>query len=167
MMVRVFPQFCQKQIVMTLLLVESARVCALGAAYVLLAACLIVFNKLLMSPDRFPYPVHLSLMHSFFIPLLLCVALFFIPSKFPSLTDKAKREAINVGLILRVMVPIGLMTSILLVLNNAAYLSGCVCMLEAGVFTFHVLCFCFFFFYRHDCKLVALICRSIFAEMKR
>merc|ERR1739845_84536 len=97
---------------------------------ILNSAGLLHFNKFLLKRHRFPYPVHLAVIHTLLVPVLLGILYPIFPNLFPSLTVPEKRQAINKRLVLRGLLPIAVLYSALLVLNNCAFLKASVVFLQ-------------------------------------
>jgi len=89
----------------------------LCASYIAVSSLLIRFNKHLVAPDRFPYPMALSALHMF-CSLCLCSLFYLVrPSAFPSMAATEGKRAE----LLRWLAPIGLTFAISLYASNKAY----------------------------------------------
>lgn len=85
------------------------------------SAALINYNKYLMSPTRFPYPMVLVSLHMF-CSFLLSSGLFMIkPSLFPALTDPDKKVAVDAAFLFRRVLPVGVAFATSLNCSNVAY----------------------------------------------
>lgn len=93
----------------------------LGLLWIGVSACLIYYNKYLIHPDRFPFPVHLVWWHTFVTSSLTAIVFLFRPHLFPSLTDSEKRIPIDSRLMLTGFMPITACFVVALVLGNCAY----------------------------------------------
>jgi hypothetical protein len=102
----------------------------LGGLYISCSAGLIAFNKYLMHKDRFPYATCLVLIHAAFCSVSTFILYLIKPSLFPSLSDPARRVAVDSSLILRGALPIGVFFAGQLVLSNTAYLHSSVAFLQ-------------------------------------
>lgn len=65
-------------------ILRIARAASLGLAYVMASSTMILFNKLLMHEDRFPFPICLTTMHMSGSLALSLVLRSLVPSLFPS-----------------------------------------------------------------------------------
>jgi len=89
-------------------------------ALIAVSATLITYNKYLIHPSRFPYPVMLVFLHMAGGSVLSTLLLLVAPRLFPALTDPDKKGHIDLHLVARV-VPVGLAFVLSLVLSNTAY----------------------------------------------
>jgi len=106
----------------------TVTLCGLG--YVTFSAGLIAYNKFLMHEDRFPYAISLVLLHAVFCSTFSFFLFLVRPSLFPSLTDPARKVAVDADLILKGALPIAVFFSAQLVLSNTAYLHSSVAFLQ-------------------------------------
>jgi len=88
---------------------------------IILSVGLINFNKWLMHSSRFPYAVPLVLIHMAVCSCVAVVLRLLAPSLFPSLTDGTQRCTIDRDFIFKGLLPIAIVFSGSLVLNNIAY----------------------------------------------
>jgi len=101
-----------------------------GVGYIALSAGLIAYNKYLINEDKFPYAICLVFLHAVFCSVFSFFLYLVKPSLFPSLTDPAKKVAIDSSLVLKGALPIALLFSGQLVLSNTAYLHSSVAFLQ-------------------------------------
>jgi hypothetical protein len=105
-------------------------VSCLGAGYIFCSSGLIAYNKFLMDEDRFPYAASLVLIHAVFCSCCAAILYLVKPSWFPSLSDPAKKVAIDGDLILKGAMPIAFFFSVQLVLSNTAYMHSSLAFLQ-------------------------------------
>jgi hypothetical protein len=94
--------------------------------YIAVSVGLICFNKILMSPTRFPQPLALVTLHMGTAFFGACVLRFFRPSFFPSWHILADTPGATV---LR-MLPISICAAVTFVLSNAAFIYVSVALLQ-------------------------------------
>mmetsp|Transcript_8320 Transcript_8320/g.23120 ORF Transcript_8320/g.23120 Transcript_8320/m.23120 type:complete len:373 (-) Transcript_8320:108-1226(-) len=109
---------------------HMATVVSLVGAYIACSAGLIAFNKYLVHPDRFPFPVALVLFHASFSSVLTGAVFVVRPSLFPSLVDPERRVSVDRDLILKGTLPIAALFCVQLVLSNTAYMHSSVAFLQ-------------------------------------
>lgn len=93
----------------------------LGCLVVGCSAGLINFNKYLLQPGRFPFPIALVILHTFFASICCCFLLPLKPAWFPSLTDSAKKVSIDKSFLATRVVPVAAFFTGQLVLSNMAF----------------------------------------------
>jgi len=91
-----------------------------SVALIEVSATLITYNKYLMPPSRFPYPVMLVFLHMAGGSMLSTLLLLVAPRLFPALTDPDKKGHVDLHLVARIM-PVGLAFVTSLILSNTAY----------------------------------------------
>lgn len=111
-------------------LASIALVVTYGCLYCGTSAALISYNKYLIHEDRFPFAVPLVLMHTVFCSVFTGGLFLACPSLFPSLTDPARKVAVDRDLILRGGLPIAVCFAAQLALSNTAYLHSSVAFLQ-------------------------------------
>eukprot|EP00448_Togula_jolla_P011388 CAMPEP_0170600532 /NCGR_PEP_ID=MMETSP0224-20130122/17385_1 /TAXON_ID=285029 /ORGANISM="Togula jolla, Strain CCCM 725" /LENGTH=356 /DNA_ID=CAMNT_0010925265 /DNA_START=214 /DNA_END=1284 /DNA_ORIENTATION=+ len=97
---------------------------------VIFSAGLINFNKYMLHPDRFPFPMHLILMHTVFCSSFAGLLFTVQPSLFPSLTDPERKVTVTPALILNSCLPIAVAYAGNLLFSNLAYLYSSVAFLQ-------------------------------------
>lgn len=102
-------------------LISMIPVALLGLSMLVTSACLIGFNKYLMSQERFPFPVLLVFMHCTAASCMAAVIYLVKPSVFKSLVDPERMVSIDREFIFKRAIPIALLFSISLVFGNTAY----------------------------------------------
>mmetsp|Transcript_4779 Transcript_4779/g.11364 ORF Transcript_4779/g.11364 Transcript_4779/m.11364 type:complete len:364 (+) Transcript_4779:115-1206(+) len=85
------------------------------------SAALINYNKYLIHPTRFPYPVVLVFLHMLGGSILSSFLLLTNPALFPALTDPDKKVDISPKFLTRRVLPVGLLFTTSLILSNTAY----------------------------------------------
>jgi len=145
-------------------LANFALVFALGVGYCTTSACLIAYNKFLISEGRFPYAVPLVLCHAIFCSCMSGLLFLVRPSLFPSLTDPERKVTVDRDLILKGALPIAVFFAGQLSLSNTAYLHSSVAFLQmmkeanlALVYTFSLAVALERFHWRSASILVAVV----------
>lgn len=115
---------------MNKLLRQAAIVLCLGIIYLAVSVSMITMNKFLLDKKRFPFPVHLVLIHMGATGLLMAILFLIKPSVFTSLTDPDKRDMITARLVLRSMLPLVVLFAFEMILGNAAYAFSSVAFLQ-------------------------------------
>lgn len=140
---------------------------AMGAAVLMIvcSASMIHYNKQLMAPTRFPFPMPLVMMHTFF-SFIFCLALRYVmPSWFPSLArDSPRSVAVDRDFMLKKAFPIGFLYAGNIILSNVAYIHCSVSFLQmmkeanvAIVYIFSLMVGLEFFRLRNIAVLVAIM----------
>jgi len=88
--------------------------------YIGVSNSVIATNKYLLSKDRFPFPLHLVMMHVVFTFFGVSILYMMKPSLFSSITDPSRRVSFDRDLIVKALLPIGLFFAVELVFSNAA-----------------------------------------------
>lgn len=106
-------------------------VMVLGSLYIACSAGMISFNKYLMSPGKFQFPVYLVILHTGSGTLFAGLLRMAAPSLFVSLTGPPeKRLDVSCELLLKRVFPIALLQVLYLVLSNSAYMHSSVSFLQ-------------------------------------
>lgn len=92
-----------------------------SVAVIVVSAALINYNKYLMNPSRFPYPMVLVSLHMFCGSMLSSGLYLVMPSLFPALTDPDKKVAVNATFLLQRVLPVGVAFATSLICSNVAY----------------------------------------------
>mmetsp|Transcript_44112 Transcript_44112/g.103067 ORF Transcript_44112/g.103067 Transcript_44112/m.103067 type:complete len:363 (+) Transcript_44112:108-1196(+) len=92
-----------------------------SVALIASSAALINYNKYLIHPTRFPYPVVLVFLHMLGGSILSSFLLLTNPALFPALTDPDKKIDISPNFLTRRVLPVGLLFTTSLILSNTAY----------------------------------------------
>eukprot|EP00435_Cladocopium_sp_Y103_P008938 s633_g2.t1 len=92
-----------------------------SVAVIVVSAALINYNKYLMNPSRFPYPMVLVSLHMFCGSVLSSGLYLAMPSLFPALTDPDKKVAVNATFLLQRVLPVGVAFATSLICSNVAY----------------------------------------------
>jgi len=93
-----------------------------GAMYAATSAGLIAFNKHLMTPGMFPFPVALGLLHAVFCSTMCGILYLAKPGLFPALSDPNKNAAVKDGSVIKAVLPLACFASAQIILSNQAYL---------------------------------------------
>jgi len=101
-----------------------------SVALVACSATLISYNKYLIHPARFPYPVVLVFLHMMGGSVLSGALLATCPSLFPALTDLDKKVDLSPSFLTRRVLPVGLAFTTSLILSNTAYQYASVAFLQ-------------------------------------
>ncbi|CAJ1396794.1 unnamed protein product [Effrenium voratum] len=101
-----------------------------SVALIFVSAALINYNKFLMNPSRFPYPVVLVFLHMLSGSLLGCALFLAKPSLFPALSDPDKKVIIDTEFMTFRVLPVGLTFATSLILSNTAYKYASVAFLQ-------------------------------------
>jgi len=109
--------------------IAVAKILALGAVNIMNQGGMILFNKYLITPGRFPFAIPLIMFQMVIVFTCLAVAYYLKPSLFPALSDPAKKVPFD-GRLIQAMPLIGMFFAIQLVLGNAAYLECSVAFLQ-------------------------------------
>lgn len=116
---------------------ELATTALWGLSYICLSACLIHFNKWMFQRDRFPYPMHLVVYHTFLTGSVVTVLFWLRPSLFPSLGAPGQPPVLSsagpVGSwswLVRNAVPISLILTGQLVVSNTSYMHSSVAFVQ-------------------------------------
>jgi len=88
--------------------------------YIGVSASVISYNKYLLNKDRFPFPLHLVMMHVVFTFTGASTIYMLKPSLFSSLTDPSRRVRFDRDFLVKGVLPIGLFFALELVFSNAA-----------------------------------------------
>jgi len=99
---------------------------AVGAMYILTSAGLITFNKYMMSKDRFPHAVQLTMIHMGITSALSFLFYIVAPGLYPSM-EKAKSEWRT---LLKYIAPLGMLFALSLAASNQAYAYSSVAFLQ-------------------------------------
>ncbi|CAE7357840.1 unnamed protein product [Symbiodinium natans] len=99
-------------------------------ALIACSAALITYNKYLIHPTRFPYPVVLVYLHMVGGSFLSWILLLICPGLFPALTDTEKKVGVSARFLTRRVLPVGLLFTTSLVLSNTAYQYASVAFLQ-------------------------------------
>mmetsp|Transcript_53113 Transcript_53113/g.137387 ORF Transcript_53113/g.137387 Transcript_53113/m.137387 type:complete len:350 (-) Transcript_53113:157-1206(-) len=104
-----------QQVVPALDIIKRLSLCA---AYIVVSASLIRFNKYLMTKDRFPYSMFLTACHMS-VSFSLCLLLYlFKPAAFPGVANSEGKKV----LVMKWMAPIGITFAASLFCSNQAYM---------------------------------------------
>mmetsp|Transcript_5800 Transcript_5800/g.10407 ORF Transcript_5800/g.10407 Transcript_5800/m.10407 type:complete len:361 (+) Transcript_5800:128-1210(+) len=90
-------------------------------ALITCSAGLIAYNKYLIHPSRFPYPVLLVFLHMLSGSFLSALLLLLCPQLFPALADPDRKVELSAAFLLRRVLPVGLAFATSLILSNTAY----------------------------------------------
>eukprot|EP00437_Effrenium_voratum_P039357 CAMPEP_0181471054 /NCGR_PEP_ID=MMETSP1110-20121109/38876_1 /TAXON_ID=174948 /ORGANISM="Symbiodinium sp., Strain CCMP421" /LENGTH=377 /DNA_ID=CAMNT_0023596059 /DNA_START=70 /DNA_END=1201 /DNA_ORIENTATION=+ len=101
-----------------------------SVALIFVSAALINYNKFLMNPSRFPYPVVLVFLHMLSGSLLGCALFLAKPGLFPALSDPDKKVIIDTEFMTFRVLPVGLTFATSLILSNTAYKYASVAFLQ-------------------------------------
>ncbi|CAE7637547.1 unnamed protein product, partial [Symbiodinium pilosum] len=101
-----------------------------SVALITCSAALISYNKYLIHPTRFPYPVVLVFLHMLGGSLLSSILLATNPTLFPALTDPNKKADLSPNYLARRVLPVGLFFTTSLILSNTAYQYASVAFLQ-------------------------------------
>jgi hypothetical protein len=112
------------------LLIRNRQVIFWGFAVVVASTALIDFNKYLMQPGRFPYSIHLVMLHSSCGTFLAGILRLAFPELFPTLTDPFARVHISTADIFKSIFPIAALAAMSLVFSNTAYMFASVAFLQ-------------------------------------
>jgi len=139
-------------------------VIAYGVLYAVFSATLIKYNKFLMTKERFPYAVNLTLGHMVSGSIFLFVLRKLVPSAFPSL-EPDSAQPINWRLVTRSALPIAFAHSGQLVLSNAAYIYSSVAfiqmMKEGNLVLVYILSLIAGLEHFHSARVRLLICLAL------
>jgi len=102
----------------------------LGCVYISCSAGMIAFNKVLMQPGHFPYPVYLVSIHTGSGFVLAGIIRLLKPSIFPSLNGEETHMPVTRQLLWKGAVPISALSVLYLVLSNWAYMHSSVAFLQ-------------------------------------
>lgn len=94
------------------------------------SALLINFNKYLLQAERFPFPLHLVLMHTAFASCFGFLLKLVCPSLFPALTDPGSSMQVDSKLICGAAIPIAVANAANILCGNMAYLYCSVAFLQ-------------------------------------
>lgn len=96
----------------------AAEAGVIGAVYIAVSASLITFNKYLMHEDRFPHAKALAAIHMFVTCSVSLILYKIAPSLYPTM-GKAKE---NWRIVMKYLVPLGVLFALALYCSNKAYM---------------------------------------------
>jgi len=105
---------------------KASEVMVIGGAYISVSAGLITFNKYLMHEGRFPHALHLTAVHMAMTTMLSVMLYGAAPSIYPSMNKAIE----NRGLLIRYLVPLGVLFAVALACSNQAYFYSSVAFLQ-------------------------------------
>eukprot|EP00747_Dinoflagellata_sp_TGD_P211969 gnl/TRDRNA2_/TRDRNA2_85122_c1_seq1.p1 gnl/TRDRNA2_/TRDRNA2_85122_c1~~gnl/TRDRNA2_/TRDRNA2_85122_c1_seq1.p1 ORF type:complete len:469 (+),score=71.67 gnl/TRDRNA2_/TRDRNA2_85122_c1_seq1:37-1407(+) len=100
---------------------RSMHVIVITIIYMMASVGLLCFNKYLMTPKLFPYPVPLVMLHSGFSAIVSLLALKAAPSIFPAITGPVGGISLDCDFIVRRLGPVSIFFAASLVCSNTAY----------------------------------------------